>query len=189
MNEINAKKLLFVVADALEEVQASFFLYGGTFLGAVRDKKFIEIDRDVDLAMLQEDLLLKAQMITKQFVKKGLEIEIIDHRHVRAWDSSIYAIKFHGYGINGDLSAFKKIDGKRAMPSHIGDFWLVHTAKFLEQLSEIKFYGRIFKCPKDANGFLTEKYGDWRTPHKEFYNVSKPTCRKSEFWREENLKC
>jgi len=185
MNEINARRLLFTVADVLDDIGVEFFLYGGTFLGAVRERKFIEIDRDVDLAILQENLSPRAREIGNQLVKAGIEIEVVDHRHRRPWNGSIYAIKFCGYGEHGDLSAFKKIRGKRAIPSHVGDFWLVHTARFLEELGNIEFYGRSFRCPRDADGFLTEKYDDWRTPHTKFYNVSKPTCKKPESWMKE----
>jgi len=151
-------------------------------LGAVREKKFIEIDQDIDLAALLENLAPAAKDIGNKLIEKGIKIEMVDHRHERSWSGGIYAIKFCGYGEHGDLVGYAKMKGKRAVPSHAGDFWLVHTAKFLEELGEIEFYGRLFKVPKDADGFLTEKYNDWRIPHKEFYNVSKPTCRKSESW-------
>jgi len=100
MNEANAKKLLFTVADVLEDVGVEFFLYGGTFLGAVREKKFIEIDKDVDLAILQEKLLPAVKDIKDQLIRKGISVEVVDHRHMRPWSGGIYAIKFCGYGIN-----------------------------------------------------------------------------------------
>lgn len=176
--------MLFELADVLEDAGVEFFLYGGTFLGAVREGKFVEIDRDIDLAMLLENLVPAAKDIANRLIEKGIKAQIVDHRHKRPWSGDVYAIKFRGYGEHGDVSGFMKIQGKRAIPSHAGEFWNVHTARFLEELGEIEFYGRIFKVPKDADGFLIEKYGDWRTPHKNFYNVSKPTCRKPESWRE-----
>lgn len=185
MNEANAKRLLFEVADVLEDAGVEFFLYGGTFLGAVREGKFIEIDRDIDLAMLLENLVPVAKDIGDRLIEKGIKAQMVDHRHKRFWSDDVYAIKFRGYGEHGDVSGFMKIQGKRAIPSHAGEFWIVHTANFLEELGEIEFYGRIFKVPKNADGFLIEKYGDWRTPHKKFHNISKPTCRKSESWKEE----
>jgi len=177
MNETNAKKLLFTIADVLEDVGLEFFLYGGTFLGAVREKRFIEIDKDVDFGTLIENLAPLVSQIRAKLLKKGINVEVTDHRHKRPWDGSVYGMKFKGFGISSDLSGFKKMRERRAIPSHIGDFWLVHPARFLEKLEEIEFYGRVFKCPSDADGFLTEKYGDWRMPHKRFFNVSKPTCR------------
>lgn len=186
MNETNAKKLLFTVADVLEDAGVEFFLSLGTCLGAVREKRFIEIDEDIDLGILQENLLPKAQIISNQFIKKGLRIEVIDHRHKEIWDGSIYAIKFRGFGEHGDLVGFMKMKGKRAVPSHLRSHWFVITAKFLEELDEIEFYGRKFKIPKDSDGYLIEIYGNWRIPIK---NISECVwlCKKPESWEKSIL--
>jgi len=185
MNEANAKKLLFEVADTLEDIGVEFFLYGGTLLGAVRERKFIEIDKDIDLGIWRENLIPVAREIEARLIEKRINVNVIDSRKERPWNNGIYAIKFKAYGEHGDLGGFMKLCGKRAIPSRIKDSWLVHTARFIEELDEIEFYGRTFKCPKDTDGFLTEKYGDWRTPHKVFHNVSKSTCRKPESWIED----
>jgi len=188
MNHDNAKKLLFTVADVLDSRGVEFFLYGGTLLGAAREKDFIKIDLDVDLAILIENLIPVAGDIAKGLRARGIRAEIVNHRHKAPWTGGTYAIKFRAFGEHGDLSGFTKINGKRAIPSHANLFWNVHTLRFMEELGEIEFLGRTFKCPKDVDGFLTEKYGDWRIPHTEFYNKSKPTCRKSEGWMREFLK-
>jgi len=182
MNEANAKKLLFMVADVLEDVGLEFFLDFGTLLGAIREQKFIEHDEDIDLGMPQENLLPKAKIISNQFIKKGLQIEVIDHRHSEPWDGSIYAIKFSGFGEHGGLAGFVKTKGKRAVPSHLQSYWFVVAAKFLEELGEIEFYGRKFKMPKDADGYLTEIYGNWRIPNKKI-NDCRWLCKKPESWR------
>lgn len=182
MNETNAKRLLFDAADVLDELGATYIISSGTLLGAVREKRFIKIDRDVDFSMLHEDFLPIVKDAATQLIKKGIKTEIIDHRHMRPWNSGAYSLKICGYGERGDIGGFKKIQGKRAIPSHIGDFWIVRSARFMEELGEIEFYGRIFKTPKDVDGYLTETYGDWRIPHKKFHNISKPTCRKPESW-------
>ena len=181
MKETNAKKLLFTVADVLEDVGVEFFLDYGTLLGAVREKKFIKIDEDIDLGMLQENLLPKAQIISNQFIKKGLRIEVIDHRHKEPWDGSIYAIKFRGFGEHGDLVGSMKMKGKRAVPSHLQSHWFVLTAKLLEELGEIEFYGRKFKIPNNVDAYLTEIYGDWRIPNKKIADCVW-LCKEPESW-------
>jgi len=183
MNEVNAKKLLFAVADVLEDIGVEFFLNAGTLLGAIRERKFIETDRNVDLAMLQENLIPIAKELESRLIKKGITVQIIDHRHNKPWNGSVYAIKFRGYGEHGELPAFMKIKGKRAIPSHLGDHWFVFTARFFEELDEIEFYGRTFKIPKDVNGFLTESYGDWRTSTK-LSNIIYP-CKKPDSWKDD----
>jgi len=186
MNETNAKKLLFTVADVLEDIGVEFFLFLGTCLGAVREKGFIKIDEDIDLGILQENLLPKAQVISSQFIKRGLRIEMIDHRHKEPWDGSIYAIKFRGFGEHGDLIGFMKMKGRRVVPSHLQSGWFVLTAKLLEELGEIEFYGRKFKIPKNVGAYLTEIYGDWWIPNKKFADCVW-LCKKSESWLKNNV--
>lgn len=180
MNETNAKKLLFEVADILEDVGIEFYLNLGTLLGAVREKKFIETDGDIDLGTLSENFKPMAKSIKKRLIEKGLKIEIIDHRHKGFWGGGIYAIKFRGFGEHGDLAGFMKMKGKRAIPSHANSFWFVLTAKFLEELDEIEFYGRKFKVPKNVDAYLTEIYGNWRIP----ITNCKWLCKKPESWWE-----
>ena len=190
MNEINAKKLLFTVADVLEDIGVEFFLTDGTLLGAVREKKFIETDRVVDLAMLLENFLPVTKKIENRLIEKGMEVEVIDHRHRKPWDGSIYAFKIRGYGEHCELAGYKKIKGKRALPSHCdNNYWVVITARLFEELGEIEFYGRMFKKP--ADDYLTEWYDDWQTPigycpfdPKRLSNCKNP-CIRSESWMNE----
>ena len=162
MNETNAKKLLFAVADVLEDIGVEFFLKSGTLLGAIKEKKFIDSDRNVDLAMLQENLIPIAKELKNRLTEKGMKVEVIDHRHRRPWDSSIYAFKIRGYGEHAELAGYKKIKGKRALPSHGNDYWEVITARLFEELGEIEFYGRMFKKP--ADNYLTEYFDNWQSP-------------------------
>jgi len=182
MNEDKAKMLLFEVADVLEEVGIEFFLNYGTCLGAVREKKFIEYDEDLDLGVLIENLVPSLNKIVNQLIRKGISIELLDHRHKAPWDGSIFGLKFYGYGEHGDLIGFMKTKGKRAVPSHANIYWMAHTARFMEELRNIIFYGRIFKVSKDVDGFLTELYGNWRVLSREPYES---ICKKPESWRKE----
>lgn len=192
MNEINAKRLLFEVADILEDIGVEFFLKAGTLLGAVKEKKFMEADRVVDLAMLIENLIPVAKKIENRLVEKGMEVGIIDHRHKRPWDGSIYAFKIRGYGERCELAGYKEINGKRALPSHLNDYWEVVTAQLFEELDEIEFYGRMFKKPKDADAYLTEAYGDWQPPmtpseymsYRKSSNLTDYMCARLESWKD-----
>jgi len=187
MNPDDAKKLLFEIASVVETVGLKYMLYGGTCLGAVRDKAFVATDRDIDFACLNEDFVPVAKILAKMFSSIGMTVELIDHRHERPWNGLPYGIKISKYGVNADFFSHFKIGKRRFVPSHNSDFCLVHEARYLEDLTEVEFYGRRFNIPTDYDGFLTEKYGDWREVHPSFYNVSKDTCRKvckdgDDFW-------
>jgi len=172
LNEENAKKLLFAVGDALDNANVEYFLYGGTCLGAVREKSFIKIDLDIDIGCLVEKLQPKIEGVKDELKKRGVSFEILDHRHREQWDGSFYGFKFSGFGEHGDCSGFIREGERRVVPSHRDRFWVYHKAEYLENLKSIEFYGRTFLIPKDTDGFLTEKYGNWREPHKNFYNIS-----------------
>jgi len=187
MNEENAKTFLFEIADVAEAVRIPFMLYGGTCLGAVREGKFIDVDEDIDFACLSEDFIHIAQYIADAFAEAGMQVELVDHRHDRPWSGIPYGIKLHKHGINSDFFCHTSIGGRRFVPSHLGEYCLVHKAEHLEQLVTVDFYGRPFHIPREYTRFLEDKYGDWKVPHKEFANVSQPTCRKdckdgNDFW-------
>lgn len=180
MNEANAKRLLFTIADVLEDIGVEFLLYCGTLLGAVRENRFIKTDRDIDLAMLLENFVPVAKEIRNRLIEKRIRTHVVDYRNKGLWDGGIYAINFKDYGENGQMIGLMKVQGKRAHPCCNRFRWMVHTARFFEELREIEFYGRTFKVPKDANGALTELYGDWQTPTTEFVYP----CRKPESWQD-----
>ena len=187
MNPEDAKKLLFEIANIVETVGLKYMLYGGTCLGAIRDKAFVATDKDVDFACLNEDFVPVAKILVKMFSSAGMTVELIDHRHERPWSGLPYGIKISKYGVNSDFFSHFKVGNRRFVPSHYGSYCLVHKAEYLENLREIEFYGRRFNIPDRYSEFLVEKYGNWREPHREFYNVSKETCRKdckdgNDFW-------
>ena len=40
--------------------------------------------------------------------------------------------------------------------------------RYIDSLGEMEFYGHRFPVPEDKEGYLTCRYGDWKTPKKEF---------------------
>ena len=184
MIEDNARKYLFDLDDCMRRVGLKYMLYGGTCLGAVRDKAFIPVDQDIDTASLDEDWQDKYKILHLELLKSGFKVDVIDHRHKREWTGGCYALKGFKYGEHGDINSFTRYKSYRYQPSHASDFVLCHKAEHLEETTTIEFYGREFNIPKNYDAFLKEKYDDWRTPHTRFHNVSKPTCRKEgdDFW-------
>ncbi len=168
MNEDNAKKLLFSVAEVLEEVRLPFCLGSGTLLGATREDRFIPIDQDIDLWARAEEFEPLVSSIEKAMLKRGLRVEVIDHRHAGYWEGRDYAVKFSGYGEHGDLTAFTKMPGNiRYNPTHLSphpfcivfeegdsfDTWVVRN-----------FYGKAFNVPSLAKRILTGLYDEWQVP-------------------------
>ena len=73
-----ARYLLEHVADILEEKGCNYFLDAGTLLGAVRNKKFIPWDHDVDLGLIytnQEEVDKLIIALKKKFYVRALKFK------------------------------------------------------------------------------------------------------------------
>lgn len=193
MNEENAKKLLFDVADALDEVGLPFCLGSGTLLGAVRDNEFMPIDLDIDLWARAEEFepLVPAILIAMQ--NRGLKTEVIDHRHAGYWDGRYYAIKFSGHGEHGDLTAFTKMPGNlRYNPTHASEdpFCIVFNADdfYFQSWPYRLFYGRKFWIPNNFVAILDELYEpQWRIPHVRYDEPCNHPAYKSHFLTKQDI--
>lgn len=171
MNEENARKLLFDVADALDAAGLPFCLGAGTLLGAIRDHEFMPIDRDIDLWARAEEFEPRVDEINKAMLKRGVQVEWIDHRHAGYWDGRMYAVKFKGYGEHGDLTAFTKLGPHRYNPTHGSrePFCIVFDAGKFDSWWPRRFYDRQFNVPRHCDEILDELYEpQWRIPHLEY---------------------
>lgn len=171
MNEENARKLLFDVADALDGAGLPFCLGAGTLLGAIREDRFIPIDRDIDLWARAEEFEPRVLAIQDEMRIRGIQIETIDHRHAGFWGERDYAVKFKKYGEHGDLTAFTKLGPYRYNPTHGSPepFCIVFDADKFDDWASVEFYGKSFKIPYDGPHILYELYDHtWQIPDTEY---------------------
>jgi len=73
LNEEIAKNVLFELKDILDNHNIEYWLTWGTLLGAVRDKKFIEGDNDIDLISTESNFP-KFKAIIEEIVDKGFKV-------------------------------------------------------------------------------------------------------------------
>jgi len=80
MNELEAVESLQIVKNILDKYNIDYWLDEGTLLGAVREKRFIPWDHDIDLAMLYTNISIVAPLFEwKKHIKlyaKDCEIDI-----------------------------------------------------------------------------------------------------------------
>lgn len=152
-----ATQNLLDVKKILEELDITFWLDGGTLLGAYRDKDFCLNDEDdVDLCTWDNYVHLKGAVIDKA---KELGFTLLHD-----WQLEICIGRG---GARVDLF-FNKRNGKDAY-THIYMGNVIHKfvvipIKHYERLEKLEFKGAEFYIPGEVEKFLEMKYGDWRTP-------------------------
>lgn len=154
----NAAKALKEIKQILDGFGVTFFLMGGTCLGAIRDNGIIPWDDDVDIGSV-----IGLHGITEESLE-----EI-----VATFRSNGFLTRVDCYGPNPYLplvkystyvswTCFPIVDG------HIVQFPFLKTPlSFFTDLKEITFLDEKFYVPNPPEEFIRLKYGDdWRLPKK-----------------------
>jgi tetratricopeptide (TPR) repeat protein len=141
------------------------FLIGGTLLGAIREGEFISFDRDLDFGV---DEKITPSILKEAFVKDP------EFRHMR------------GDGDDAEVASFSwrdtvAIDFFRFFSTENSVFCALrfrqHQIRWMHRafgLVDFSWHGVTVKIPDDPERFLTEDYGDWRTPNPHFGLFASP---------------
>lgn len=177
-----ARKLLFDVIDILEKNSIPYHLEGGTLLGIVRDKDLLPWDHDVDISVpetevdriikLGPELLLKGYKFSKR--KSGIE-----HGPIKKAAYSVMKVKplfkYLGRIFSRRLfSDFVVLDIFVKMKDEKYTYWQAQGKvmrvdnRYYESFETIDYLGRSLRVPNHYREYLTEKYGDWSIPVKEW---------------------
>ncbi len=182
-----AKKMLRDTVDILDACGIEYVLEAGTLLGIVRENRLLPWDNDVDITITEqfEQKLLKAKW---RFFLKGYKLKI------KRYTKDVGPFKKGTVRICKvrKLKNFKKytlldIFIKRLIKDEY--YWTVSVKRpvlkavpkrFYDERTELEWEGRLYKAPKDYEGFLEYSYGDWRTPVKEWNFRTGDNCVKEE---------
>jgi len=152
------------IKKILDKFGITWWLDGGTALGAYRDKDFCEGDEDdIDICTWDNYLGLKDIIIAEAKVM-GFELH-------HDWELEI-AITRNGSKIDLFFNRKNKMDAY----THIYDGdrickYVVIPVHFYEKLEPIKFYDMDFLVPSPIEDYLSLKYGDWNTKiHRKDYS-------------------
>lgn len=183
-----ARRMLFDVVDLLDKHGVVYHLEGGTLLGLVRNKDLLPWDHDVDLSLPFNNLnsFLK---IRRTLFFKGYKLSIRksheDFGPIKKGDCSIIKVKplFHYlfdiiYPKAKEnliiLDVFMKTSDEKSTYWQAKGRVMRVDNKYYNSFELVDALDRSFKAPSLYKDYLTEKYGDWSVPVKEW------NCRDNE---------
>jgi len=164
MNKESAKKFLFEVYDVLESINLKPFLIGGTLLGAVRDKDFIEWDKDIDLGLVTDYFNNQDSFyeLSKKLQKIGARVETVWH------DFMFRIVGDCPYHI--DVAIHKKFDNEYRLEV-FGNFarYIKISLEALDTYDDIIFLNKNVRTPGNTGEYFKCLYGDdWKIPSEKF---------------------
>lgn len=147
---LEGKDVLSVLLDGLKYIDGKHWLSAGTLLGLERDGGFIPHDTDIDIAV-----------IGPEEIKMGEDYEPI--RFVTKDDKPMQRAYIHKpSNIIFDIFHYYEKEDKIYNTQEQGSIY--RSKHLIEPLSIKSYLGHKFSVPNDVNAYLTEWYGDWRTP-------------------------
>ncbi len=172
-----ALKMLSRVTRIFMDNNIPYILEAGTLLGVIRENRLLPWDNDLDLTVtkLQEAKLLS---ILNKIRWLGYKVSIKrykkDLKYFKKDEIRIIKIKSISFplfktNVVCDIFIKKLIDDEY--------YWTVGVKKpvlksvprrFYEELTAIQFQNETYSVPTDYKDYLTEHYGDWQTPVKEW---------------------
>ncbi|HYF69782.1 MAG TPA: LicD family protein [Ohtaekwangia sp.] len=181
-NLIRAKNTLFTVATLLNKNGIPYHLEGGTLLGLVRDKALLPWDHDVDISVPAHHTL-QLLKLRYEFLKHGYKISPKKSPKTIGpiKKGEYYVIKVKpllSYMINWFIPSYKKnyivldIFLKRRDDHYT--YWeakgkVMRVENKFYETYETVYYGDVpLKAPNHYREYLTQKYGDWSIPVKEW---------------------
>ena len=171
-----ANELLPAVVELFEKFEIPFCLDGGTLLGIARENRLLPWDNDLDffvrgvdapqIAKLKWRLLLLGCRLKK---RKALE----NYGPIPKGAPRLFKIqtlkKYDGHRVIIDL-IFKYPDEKDYHWT-VGSKPSVHkkiSRHYYDKFEQINYLGKEYPTPCELDSYLTSRYGDWRTPIKEW---------------------
>lgn len=181
-NKRKAQELLFYVTDFLEAHNIEYHLEGGTLLGLVRDGQLLEWDYDLDLSICSSEVNRFKQVhkeLNSQRYKIGFKNFATDHPPIKEGEPRIFKVKPRWISLAKEFLPFLRkhyicLDIFVKYPADDKTYWQAKRSIFsadrshYEGYGEIPFMGKTLRTPRNAEAYLEKKYGDWKTPVKDW---------------------
>lgn len=143
---------LGLLHDTLAELGVPALLSGGTLLGAAREGDFIRWDWDVELSVRSEDVDGRLDEIAQALTAAGFVLEKRDDEEdnlklVLAREGAVFELQ--AYRLRGPWRIRRHFRTRQ---------------RFFDGATTVELRGRTYPCMGPLDEYLTDRYGDWRTP-------------------------
>jgi lipopolysaccharide cholinephosphotransferase len=181
-NLSSARGVLFDVTTLLDEKNITYHLEGGTLLGIIRDQDLLPWDYDVDISIPQsfvnELFKLKFALFMRGY-RMSIRKSKVSSGPIRKGDYSIKKIKpVRDYYLQWLLPSHSKnfvvLDVFIKTNDTTHTYWQAKSKimrvdkKFYQSFETVQYLNRTLKVPNLYKDYLTEKYGDWSVPVKDW---------------------
>ncbi len=170
------KRLLLDIVDILNAAEIDYMVDSGTLIGLARDRDILPWDDDIDIVLPDRELSKFLKVLWK-FRLRGWWIS---HRKIwydhEAWKSGDYqSIKLRNRRF---LVLRGRVKADINVKYRVGDRYVWHMlgmgmicespARYFDGYELLEYEGRQVKVPAGYDAYLTDKYGDWRTPNRDY---------------------
>jgi len=143
---------LAALCDVLAAADVAHLLSGGTLLGAARDGDFIRWDWDVEVSVRSEDVAGRLDELVALALDAGFTLAQRDDapenlKLVLEREGSVF-----------ELQAYRSAGRFRTRREYRTE------QRFFDGATTIELRGRTYPCMGPLDEYLTDRYGDWRTP-------------------------
>ncbi|HHZ80239.1 MAG TPA: hypothetical protein EYN59_03870 [Candidatus Marinimicrobia bacterium] len=177
-NAESALQLLETVTRIFELCDIKYCLTAGTLLGIVREERLLPWDTDLDLRIFRPDVKKLPRAMWKirftGYLARTRRQEFVDPPLKKGEKRIVKVFQKDGFLKKGKVTmdcfiatlqdndyvwscGGPKLYTKKAVPAH-----------FYDETKIITFRNKDYTAPKDVEDYLTFRYGDWRTPVKEW---------------------
>ena len=173
-----ARKILIELTAFLDAKQIPYHLEGGTLLGIVRDKDLLPWDNDMDIS-IPEKYVDDLKSLQFEMFKRGLRLTIRKSKlsigPFNEGDVYVFRVKpLLGYIVHWFIPSFNNIVVDIFVKKNDAEFtyWQAKRRlmrvenRYYTSFQTVNFYGVELKVPNHYRDYLTQKYGDWSVPVK-----------------------
>lgn len=154
--QVGLIKTLEYIADLLKFHKIPFWILSGTLIGALRNGKIIPWDHDFDLGVWMHDVP-KVLALKQEIRKAGFGFNSNRYEQGGYYRFAIHSSQDCSF--HGDFFPFVVKNNIAYTPWDSNYF---HYTKELENLTEIKFEGRLYPCAQNAVEPIKRAWPDWK---------------------------